>query len=68
MLQIWFWLGEWGVIFGSVLVALPIIYDIVGVGYGRDLRLGIGFWGVVLQIVGIVCALIGKYAKREINK
>jgi hypothetical protein len=68
LLELWLKIGEWGVLTGSILIALPIVYDIVGIAYGRDLRLGIGFWGVVLQISGIVLVIVGRYSKKEWNK
>lgn len=59
------YLGIWGIRIGTILVCLPIVYDFVGVIYGRDLRIGVGLYGTILQIVGLVFAWVGDICERS---
>ena len=57
------WLERFGVEAGFIIVMLPIIYDLLGIIYGRDPAFKIGFVGVVTQICGAVCMGLGKYCR-----
>lgn len=58
-------LGIWGIRIGTILVCLPIVYDIVGVFYARDFKLGTGIWGSMCQIIGLACAWIGDRCEKS---
>lgn len=58
-------LALWGIRIGTILVCAPIIYDIIGIFYGRDLKLGIGFWGVISILAGLVFAWIGDRCEKN---
>jgi uncharacterized membrane protein len=58
-------LGIWGIRIGTILVILPIAYDLIGILYGRDMRIGVGFYGTLLQIIGLAFAWIGDRCEKS---
>ena len=55
---------KWGVQVGAIIVGLPIIYDVVGIIYLRDLRIKVETVGAWTQVLGLILVVLGKYAKR----
>jgi hypothetical protein len=52
-----------GVPIGFTIMALPVVYDVIGILYGRDMHIKVETLGAWVQFVGFVVGMFGWVSK-----
>ena len=58
-------LDDWGNQIGAGLIILPMVWDIVGLGFSGFMEWNIDTLGVVCQLIGVGVVLLTRWARRN---
>lgn len=63
ILNVGVFLEKWGYFLGGLIVASPVVSDILLKGLRDGENVKVCGWGVVMQVVGFIVVGLGKYSK-----